>query len=129
MLKLDRKMMVYYFLIFDAKIFGKLIVFWKCCKIAVLVGSEYAFQDGMVIAHSSDHFFNELFVLDEVLAAQVKYPRSISVDEIMDLLGQAIIIGHVDNQVWKHFNGFFLLQGFLDFPYSGGGVAKYHGHP
>ena len=45
----------------------------------------------------------------------------------MHLLGQFIIGGHIHHQVWKDLNGLFLMQGFLDFFDSGGGVPKDHG--
>lgn len=128
-MSLHRNVVVNDFLASDEKIFGELVVLGQCGKIAVLVGGIDPFEDGMVIAHALDDIFYEFLVLDKVAAAQMENSGLVPVDEVMDLLGEPVVIRYIDDEVGKDFNGLVTVQKGLDFPHPRRFVPKDHRDP
>src|SRR5690606_32369333 len=113
-------------LIADTQIFGKLVVPGQGGQVPILVGGVHPFEDGVVIAHALDQFLDELLMLDQIAAAQMEDARQVPVDQVMDLLGQPVVVGHVDDQVWEDLDSLVAVQLGLYFPDSGGIVPKDH---
>ena len=68
-------------------------------------------------------------MLDKVTAPQMIDSRFVPVDEVMDLLGEPIVVGHIDDKVREHLDRLFVFNTFFDFLDSWGGIPKYHGDP
>lgn len=122
-------MMVYDFLAGNAEIFGKFVVLGQGGKIAVLVGGIDPFQNGMVVAHTLNDILYKFFMLDEIVAAQMKDSCSVPVDEVVELLGKPIIIGNIDDEVGEDLNRLVVVQVGLYLPDPWRFIAKDHGNP
>src|SRR5690606_23756481 len=125
----DLYMMVYDLLIADAEVFGKLVVLGQGRQIPIFIGGIYPFEDGVVIAHALNQLLDELLMLDQIDAPQMEDSRPVPVDQVMDLLGQPIVIGNIDDQIGKYLYGLILVQERLYFPDPRGTVPKDHGNP
>ena len=62
------KMMGNNILIVYSQVFGELVLFGQSGQVTVFIGGEHPFLNGMEIAQTLDHFFDELLVLHQVLA-------------------------------------------------------------
>ena len=126
--KLYGQMMVNNLLTANAKIFWQQIILGQSGQIAILIGREDPFVDGMIISQMLNHIFDEFLMLDKVAAPQMKDACFVPVDQVMDLLGKPIIIRHIDDEVREHLNGFLVRYVFFDFLDSGGRITKNHGN-
>lgn len=122
--------MIYNFLTVDPQVFWQLIILGKCRQIAIFIGGKNPFEYGLLVsAHTLDYLIDEFFMMDKVRAPQMKNARFVPVDEVMDLLGEPIIIGNVDDEIGKHLNRLLVLQLGFDFLDPGRCISKDHGYP
>lgn len=83
----------------------------------------------MEVAHLFDYFLDKFLMLNQIFAPQMVDTRFVPIDEVMDLLGQSIIIGDVDDQIGKHLNGFVIFQAVFNGFDTGRTVPKDHWNP
>lgn len=94
---LHGQMMINNLLTTDTKVFGQDIILGQGGQIPILIGSVHPFVHGMIIAQVGYDLFDELLMLDKVTAPQMIDSRFVPVDQVMDLLGKPIVVGHIDD--------------------------------
>ncbi len=122
-------MMINNLLILYPQVLWKFVVFRQGSQITVFVGGKYPFQNRMEVPHLLDDFLDKLLMLNQILAPQMENTCFIPVDEVVDLLGQPVVVGYVYDEVGEYFDGLIGFQMHFDFLYPGRGISKDHGHP
>ena len=94
-------MVIDYFLKWKIKVFGKPVKFRKCGQIAIVIRGIHFFQYRMVVAQFLNDIFYEIFMVHQIITTKMIDPLLISIDEVMNLLGQSINGRDVNDDVWK----------------------------
>ena len=124
---LAQHMVIYDFLIADLQVLGQFVFFGQNRQITFLVGGVHPFIDGIETAYAVYDFPYKIVMVHKIVAAQVKDPAFVAVDQVVYLLGKLVVVGNIHYQVGENLHGKIVLDVPLNFLYPWRLVAEHHG--
>ena len=114
-------------LITDAQVFGQLVLFWQHSEVALVIGGVHMLVDRIEQPYPVYDLTDEIIVVYQILATQMVDTAFITIDEVVDLLSELIVMGHIYDKVRKNLDSLVFPNGRFDLFDPGGGIPENHG--